>query len=447
MISEQIAFLTESSHRTTHASSVLVSQSDLDRDSFCLNVWFLSQKIQADFRLHGQPSPQIMTEKYSSPHRCHLSWIQSLNVLTLVIYLLTFMEWLFHVTKPSFLSMLELREKVSLLFVAPLPLLVFATFVLTLGWSLGFFLPSSIGRAVQVWTGRCLSVLFLAATLILVTDNFTYTLFGISVGNSHILMFLPYMLLITVLAVCGIRSMEQRIARRGSATMFYGTTILLTALSFFFWVGGRERFKPRIVLNANGGQRPNIVLVSGDGIDASRMSIYGFERETTPFLRQLKESALFFENALPNAATTTASVTSMLTGKLATKTQVIYPPAILRGKDAYEHLPGILKRLGYSNLEISIRHYSDPIDLNMRGAFDRSNFRDTHGMDLAERLERWIGQEPSPNVTKTQAVYASAVAIRWYVRRVSLLFIKRSLIAPLGRTSTAARFRRTKRKV
>ena len=53
----------------------------------------------------------------------------------------------------------------------------------------------------------------------------------------------------------------------------------------------------------------------------------------------------------------------------------------------------------------------------------------------------------NPNVTKTQAVYASAVAIRWYVRRVSLLFIKRSLIAPLGRTSTAARFRRTKRKV
>ena len=70
--------------------------------------------------------------------------------------------------------------------------------------------------------------------------------------------------------------------------------------------------------------------------------------------------------------------------------------------------------------------------------------------ELDGALCQWMQAEDvrvSPNVTKTQAVYASAVAIRWYVRRVSLLFIKRSLIAPLGRTSTAARFRRTKRKV
>ena len=334
-----------------------------------------------------------MTEKYSTPNRFHLSWIQSLNILILLIYLLIFMEWLFHVTKPSFLSMLEPRERFSVLFVTPLPLLLFATFALTLGWSVGFFLRSRFGQAVQIWTGRCLSVLFLAMTLILVADNFTYTLFRISVGNSHVLMFFPYILLITVLAFCGIRSMERRMARRGSATIFYGTTVLLTALSLFFCTGGREQFEPRIVLKADGGQRPNIVLVSGDGIDANRMSIYGFERETTPFLRQLKESALFFENAFPNGATTTASVTSMLTGKPATKTHVIYPPDILRGKDAYEHLPGILRKLGYANLEISIRHYCDPIDLNMRGAFERSNFRDTRGMVLAERLERWMGQE------------------------------------------------------
>ena len=74
-----------------------------------------------------------------------------------------------------------------------------------------------------------------------------------------------------------------------------------------------------------------------------------------------------------------------------------------------------------------------------------------HGYGLtstsADGTKTQTGARANPNVTKTQAVYASAVAIRWYVRRVSLLFIKRSLIAPLGRTSTAARFRRTKRKV
>ena len=76
--------------------------------------------------------------------------------------------------------------------------------------------------------------------------------------------------------------------------------------------------------------------------------------------------------------------------------------------------------------------------------FNQSSVRRENLNDEIHVVQKGI---VNPNVTKTQAVYASAVAIRWYVRRVSLLFIKRSLIAPLGRTSTAARFRRTKRKV
>jgi arylsulfatase A-like enzyme len=83
-------------------------------------------------------------------------------------------------------------------------------------------------------------------------------------------------------------------------------------------------------------------------------------------------------------------VISLLTGKLPTTTRVIYPPDALRGSDSFQHLPGILKRLGYYNADISMRHYADPYDLNLRNGFDKANFRklDESGGHLIAALRK-----------------------------------------------------------
>jgi len=52
-------------------------------------------------------------------------------------------------------------------------------------------------------------------------------------------------------------------------------------------------------------------------------------------------------------------------GKLPTTLRLYYPPEILMGKNAYEHLPGILHQHGYENLDISMRQFVDAFDLNM----------------------------------------------------------------------------------
>jgi arylsulfatase A-like enzyme len=54
---------------------------------------------------------------------------------------------------------------------------------------------------------------------------------------------------------------------------------------------------------------------------------------------------------------------------------VIYPPDILNGEDAYQHLPGILKRLGYHTVDLSVPYFGDALTLNMQGGFDIANKR------------------------------------------------------------------------
>ena len=81
------------------------------------------------------------------------------------------------------------------------------------------------------------------------------------------------------------------------------------------------------------------------------------------------------ENHYTNASDTGGSVISMLSGKLPTSTRVVYPPDVLRGSDSYQHLPGLLKKLGYYGADISMRHYADPYDLNLRDGFAEANFR------------------------------------------------------------------------
>lgn len=138
---------------------------------------------------------------------------------------------------------------------------------------------------------------------------------------------------------------------------------------------------------------PNILLLGSDGLNANHLSAYGYERATTPNLEDLVSYSLFCENIFANCDHTTGSLTSMLTGRLPTETHVTYPPDILTGNQAYQHLPGLLKRLGYYTEQISIRHYGDSFDVNMREGFDRAAFRDRAAAQTSLRFVGLVGQE------------------------------------------------------
>jgi arylsulfatase A-like enzyme len=122
-------------------------------------------------------------------------------------------------------------------------------------------------------------------------------------------------------------------------------------------------------------RQPNIVLLGSDGLAARPMSLYGYDRDTTPHLRQLAETGLLAENNFTNASHTTGSVFSMLSGKYPAQTRVLYSPNIFQGEDAYQHLPGILERAGYLTYQITFPYYVDAYDMNMQEGFDEVNGR------------------------------------------------------------------------
>jgi hypothetical protein len=61
-------------------------------------------------------------------------WSVLVILTVLVVYAYVFMEWLFHVTKPSFMSLLGFSDSLQVLMVAPIPFIVLGVAVLILFW-------------------------------------------------------------------------------------------------------------------------------------------------------------------------------------------------------------------------------------------------------------------------------------------------------------------------
>jgi len=116
----------------------------------------------------------------------------------------------------------------------------------------------------------------------------------------------------------------------------------------------------------------NVVLVMVDTLRADHMSAYGYERETTPFIRQFASQGFVFEHARSQASCTFPSVNSLLTSR---------NPAIFTRQEANdftipeEHISiaEILKNHGYSTIAVSASPIvrATPSDFNPIGGFDR----------------------------------------------------------------------------
>jgi arylsulfatase A-like enzyme len=96
------------------------------------------------------------------------------------------------------------------------------------------------------------------------------------------------------------------------------------------------------------GSRPNILLITLDTVRADHLSLYGYERDTTPNLRRLAQSATLFTRAISAGNITLTGHAAIFTG--------MYAGSILQLDRAHNGvipphiptLPQILARNGYS---------------------------------------------------------------------------------------------------
>jgi hypothetical protein len=224
--------------------------------------------------------------------------------------------------------------------------------------------------------------LIVTATVLLLVDNFTYTVFGWGIVDTGIHTAPAYWLLcIAVFAVAmtrpALNSPDRQNAHSVSFLPAIAAGLILASGAAFLvaYANAGARIKGDYHSGLASSKLPNIVMFASDGVNASHLSAYGYDRETTPNLDRYMDNALVAENAFTNAGWTTGSLTSMLTGKYPATTKVMYPPYTLKGEAAYQNMPRILHKLGYTNLQETVRYYADGPDLNWKDSFDRANGR------------------------------------------------------------------------
>ena len=335
------------------------------------------------------------------------------------VYLYVFMEWLFFATKPSFMSSMNLPQKAMVFFIASF-VLILPIFVLAgLTILLSPFLKS------LRWLVALVPALLLTFLALILFDNFTYVVFKFGIVTSQGVwrgMYAVGLLVVFILFVKKIWTYLQYQSSRGSVITRYAVLFLFAVSSVAFVSRlPRLHLTTSEALETNSSTRPNIILLGLDGVDATHMSMYGYERDTTPNLSKLSENALVAENAFSNAGKTGGSLTSLLTGKLPTETRVIFPPDILQGEDAYQHLPGLLKQLGYATVQITMPYYGDARERNLQEGFDIINFFPVNTNPLANQFAR-LGRDSS--------FYLTGVIIQRISERLAHIFFLKTMENP-----------------
>ena len=88
--------------------------------------------------------------------------------------------------------------------------------------------------------------------------------------------------------------------------------ILLMAAGFFYEPIKKLLFHP--ALNTQNLKHKNIILISIDTLRADHLGVYGYHRDTSPFIDQLARESIVFEQAFAASGFTLPSHTSLFTG-------------------------------------------------------------------------------------------------------------------------------------
>lgn len=298
----------------------------------------------------------------------------------LAAYLYLLMEWLFFVTKPSFMDVLPFGEKLKIMFNSAFILMVFALLVLLVFFLLDALYTRKVSNFYR-YLYNTPAAFILACLVLILIDNFTYTFFKFGIANSDIVGKIIYIHLFVFVFWRILKRIEQsqeKVSRLSEYRGKFIASISLIVLSIISVVASYNSEVDTGGIDLGGtslisGTYPNIILLSSDGLNADNMSVYGYERETTPFLETLADSSLLSQNNFTNASKSMGSETAILTGKLPLTTHVIFPPNTLRGKDMYQHLPGILRLKGYKTISLGVPYWVDVNVINFKNAFNEVN--------------------------------------------------------------------------
>jgi hypothetical protein len=335
------------------------------------------------------------------------SWRLLFAKTILFAFAYAFMEWLFFATQQSFMDAFSLTMKLELWLMVGLAATLIELPLLILLRLLGLIPGILKRREVFLRLGAVIPAIVGAVLTLLLIDNFTNTILHFGIVTSRSWLRVGYAVLMLLILAFWYRQVIRSIRPQGKAdspgenpagsirmSAWQGVqcSAALAMLVLSSVVGASRVAAATHVLGGETARlerTPHIILLGGDGTIAANMSLYGYERGTTPNLVKLAETGLLAEDNFTNAAHSTGSVFSILTGKYPADTRLLYSPNILQGEDAVQHLPGILQRAGYMTVQIGFPYYLDAYDVNMQEGFDIVNGRSLGQSEIAGRARQY----------------------------------------------------------
>lgn len=156
---------------------------------------------------------------------------------------------------------------------------------------------------------------------------------------------------------------------------------------------------PSLVSPSRGG--PNVLIYVMDALRARQLSLYGYEKETAPFLRKLGEESLVFEQAYATTSWTKPTVASLMTS--------LYPMTHGIGATSYTDpvpesvttLPEYFQKAGYHTAHFS----ANPLNANL------SNLH--QGFDVTYTPNAFLETNPAESGKKVRATTINRHLIPW----------------------------------
>jgi arylsulfatase A-like enzyme len=140
---------------------------------------------------------------------------------------------------------------------------------------------------------------------------------------SLLLMYYPIALYAKILLAVGLAAQASRLAVRWPAGFgrlvhrgLFAAVALVALLAVLARGGPAFAYQRHVAaLPAAAPQAPNVLLIVWDTVRAKSLSLYGYNRRTTPHLEQWAESSVVFDHATSTSPWTLPSHGSMLTGR------------------------------------------------------------------------------------------------------------------------------------
>lgn len=154
--------------------------------------------------------------------------------------------------------------------------------------------------------------------------------------------------------------------------MFGGFVLLcIPVVGYFAWSNqtGKTVSNNYIGSAVTDTDRPNIILITFDALTARDMSVYGYAKETTPFISEWAKSATVFTRSEAASNYTSSTTASLMTGKRVWTHRRFQSEGSEPDKSKTESLPLLLKKYGYYNMAFMANHIASAQELGMFNSF------------------------------------------------------------------------------